>query len=119
VAAQATVTAAMAAMVTAAATTRRKTSRAGGPDRLTVVMYALAAFLAVLALLAWQFRATPSGHTRPLIVLRRVYETRVVETRVGSPAGSSSVTQSVSSSGSAASLAPAPTTRSSSGAPAR
>jgi hypothetical protein len=73
----------------------------------------VAAFLAVLALLAWQMRSAPPPRPRPVIVLRRVYETRVVETVIGPPGGTSSVTQSVSSSGSASSVAAAPTTRTS------
>jgi hypothetical protein len=90
--------------------------RASGPDRLTVVLVSIAAFLLVLALLADQLRSssTPLAR-RPVIVLRRVYETRIVETARGfsaAGAGGTSVTQSVSSSGSAAAPA-APTTRSS------
>jgi hypothetical protein len=62
----------------------------------------VAAFLGMLALLAWQFRATASTSGKPVMVLRRVYETRVIDTVPGS--GASSVTQSVSSSGSAGAL---------------
>jgi hypothetical protein len=47
-----------------------------------------------------------------MIVVRRVYETHVVETVVGAARGGNSVTQSVSSS--AAALPAAPVTRSSS-----
>jgi hypothetical protein len=90
--------------------------RASGPDRLTVVLLSIAAFLMVLALLAGQLRSsgTPLAH-HTVIVLRRVHESRIVETDRGSSAadaGGTSVTQSVSSSGSAAAPA-APTTRSS------
>lgn len=99
-------------MATAAATTKRAGSRSG-PERFTVMMYAIAAFLAVLALLAWQFRATPTVHLRRMVVVRRVYETRVVETVMGSSRIGSSATQSVSSSGSAAPSPAAPATRSS------
>jgi hypothetical protein len=84
---------------------------AAGPDRLTVVMLTLAGFLAVLALMAWQLGAGASVQARPVVTIRRVYETRVVETVVGG-AARSSVTQSTSSSGSAGAPAPA-TTRSS------
>jgi hypothetical protein len=97
-------------MAITAATTERRRARAAGPDRLTVVMLTVAAFLTVLALLTWQLRATPGSRTDPLIVHRRVYETRIVETLVGPARGGSSVTQSVSSSGAAAS-APAAATR--------
>lgn len=89
------------------------------PDRLTVVMFTIAAFLAVLALLAWQVRVTSSGRTHPSIVLRRVYETRVVETLLGSSRGGSSVTRSVSASGSLSALGAAPATRSSQSEPIR
>lgn len=71
-------------------------------------MFALAALLGVLAVLAWQFRATASASGKPVVLLRRVYETRVIET--GSGSGASSVTQSMSSSGGAGAL---PSTRTS------
>lgn len=87
----------------AAATTSR---RAGVPDRLTVVIATVAAFLALLALLAWQFRSTPAVRPRPVVVLRKVYETRVI----GNGSGPSTVSQSGSGSGS---LGGAPATRSS------
>lgn len=98
---------------TAAATTRRPTSPAAGPDRLTVLMLALAALLTVLALLAWQMRSSPAPRAHRMIVLRRVYETRVIETRVGARGASSSFTQSVSSSAPASSIPSAPVSRSS------
>jgi hypothetical protein len=88
----------------AVATTSR--ARRSGPDRLTVAVFTLAAFLGVLALLAWQFRATAAVPGRRVVLVRRVYQTRVVETVPG--AGSSSV--SVSSSGSTGAL---PSTRTS------
>ncbi len=104
----------------ASGSVKRVPQRAGtGPDRLTVVLVALAGFLAVLALLAWQLPAS-AAHTsvRPVIVLRRVYRTTIVETIARASdsnrgAGATAVTQSVSSSGSANAPAPAPTTRSS------
>lgn len=71
-------------------------------------MLALAAFLGVLALLAWQFRMTSGGPTKRVVVVRRVYQTRVITTLPGS--GGSSMSQSVSSSGSAGAL---PATRTS------
>lgn len=97
--------------LTAAAITRRPSS---SPDRLTVVLWALAAFLVVLALLAAQLQST-SAHapTRRTVVIRRIYRTQVIETIVGSSGGNSSVTQSVSSSGSPSVAGPAPTTRTS------
>ena len=87
-----------AAMATAATTRRRGTA---GPDRVTVVLLTLASFLAVLALLAWQLRTSATVGMSPSPVARRVYQTTVVETVVGpSQRSGSSVTQSVSSSGS-------------------
>lgn len=81
-------------------------ARASGPDRLTVLLLTVAAFLGVLALLSSELlSADRAPARRPVIVLRRVHETRVVETVRGSSAasgGGTSVTQSVSSSGSAA-----------------
>ncbi len=92
----------------ATATERPGRRLAAGPDRLSVVLFTLAGFLSVLALLSWQL--TPAGVTRPrrVVAIRRIYEKRVVETIVGR-AGGSSVTQSTSSSGSYGSPAPATT----------
>ena len=109
-------------MATAAATTKAAPSRpaprrpGSGPDRVAVALLALAGFLAVLALLAWQISSSASNlGTRRAMVLRRVYETTVIETIPGSGAGGggSSVTQSVSSSGSSYTSVAAPTTRTS------
>ena len=102
-------------MALEAAAERRPTERrrgAPGPDRLTVVIFSIAALLAVLAVLAAQLRASAShAPARPVIVLRRLYRTTVIETVGGrSGAGGTSVSQSVSSSGSASASA-APTTR--------
>jgi hypothetical protein len=95
------------------ATTSPKPPRSAtaGPDGITVAFLTLAAFLAVLAVLAWQVRSTPARRAHRVVVLRRVYETRVVETVPGR--GTSTVSQSVSSSGAASSLSSTPTTRSS------
>jgi hypothetical protein len=99
--------AATVAMATAATTRRRG---AAGPDRLTVVLLTLASFLAVLALLAWQLRTSAAVPMNPAKVVRRVYQTTIVETVVGpSQRNGPSVTQSVSSSGSSS----APATRAS------
>jgi hypothetical protein len=84
---------------------------AAGPDRITVLLLTLTVFLVILAGLAWQVRSAPTRSVHRMVVLRRVYETRVVETVVGG--GSSSVTQSVSSSGSASAMPAAATTRAS------
>jgi hypothetical protein len=78
-------------------------------DRLTVVLFTVAGFLAVLAILAHQLPAFGRADRRPVPVLRKVYLTTVVETIVGS-GGPTSVTRSVSGSSSEASQ-PAPATR--------
>lgn len=92
----------------------RRGARAGaGPDRVAVALYALAAFLGVLALLASQISAAPGPRPRPVVVLRRVYETRIVESAVGATHAGTPASQSVSSSTSAPAAAAAPTTRSS------
>jgi hypothetical protein len=77
------------------------------------MLLALTVFLVILTVLAWQMRSAPAAPAHRVVVLRRVYETRVVETVVGAPGGASSVTQSESSSGSAAPQLAAPTTRAS------
>jgi hypothetical protein len=84
-----------------------------GPDRVTIYILSLSGFLAVLALMAWQLRSVPTPAPRPVVVVRRIYQTRVVETLVGAAKGAGAVTQSVSSSGSAVPVASAPTTRAS------
>lgn len=89
--------------------------KASGPDRVTVLLLTVAAFLGVLAFLARELEASESAKaTRPVVVIRRVYETRVVTTiRGGSNTGTgTSVSQSSSSSG-PVSAAPAVSTRSS------
>jgi hypothetical protein len=100
-----------AAMATATTSPRRPVTT--GPDRITMLMLTLAAFLAILALLAWQVRAAPARPARHMVVLRRVYETRVVESVIGAARGRSSVTQSVSRATPASSVSTAPTTCSS------
>jgi hypothetical protein len=103
-----------AAMATAAETTSRRASPARGPDGVTVTLLTVAGFLVILALLAWQMRSAPTHPARRVIVMRRIYETRVVETIVGgSRRGGSSITQSVSSSAPTSSLSTSPVTRSS------
>jgi hypothetical protein len=89
--------------------------RASGPDRVTLALVTIAAFLLVLALLARELEASESpAARRHVVVLRKVYETRYVEARAaGQGAGGTSVTQSESSTGSAAPVPAAPTTRSS------
>lgn len=109
----------------AAATTERRPTVAGerplrgrgagrsGLDRGSVFLFSLAAFLVVLALLANDLR--PSASTAPpqrVIVIRRIYRTTIIEKDPGSARGTS-VSQSVSSSGSSNAYAAAPTTRSS------
>ncbi len=78
------------------------------------MLLSVAAFLVVLALLASQFQAAAAAPKPRVMVMRRVYQTRVIETVVGAARSGPSVTQSVSSSGApSASAAAAPVTRTS------
>jgi hypothetical protein len=89
----------------------------GGPDRVTVALCSLAAFLLVLALLGTQLSRAGSSRAaaRRSVLVRRIYRTTVIErvlpAGVGGPAGTS-VAQSVSGSGSG-SLPSTPVTRTS------
>jgi hypothetical protein len=111
-----TVAAATEAAVSGRLSTERPTGRRSGrtgPDRVSVMLFSLAAVLAVLALLAIQIRSGPSQtQARPLVVLRRIYRTTIVETLPG-PGRGTSVSQSASSSGAVQAVSAAPTTRSS------
>jgi hypothetical protein len=88
---------------------------ATGIDRLTVGLFSLTAFLLVLALLATQIPAGAATPRHPVVVVRTIYETTVVETVTGASAApeTPAVTQSVSSTSSGESAAAAPITRSS------
>lgn len=97
----------------AVGTTSSRRGAASGPDRITVLLLTVTVFLVILAALAWQVRSAPARPKQRIVIVRRVYETRVVETVVGAAGGGSSVTQSVSSSGSGSALPAAPTTRTS------
>jgi hypothetical protein len=103
---------------TRARRSHRGTARgADGPDRLTVALLSLAAFLTVLALLAGQFAASAAA-PRPhrVVLVRTVYRTKVIETIAGG-SGQTSVSRSVTGSATGASasagLTAAPTTRTS------
>lgn len=101
-------------MATVATTSpRRATVTAAAADGVAVMLLTMAAFLVIVALLAWQVRSAPAQPRPRVIVLRRVYETRVVETVIGAAGERSTVTQSVSSSAPLASVSTGPTTRSS------
>lgn len=84
-----------------------------GADRLSVVLFSIATFLVVLSLLAWQLKPAAARTTaRHVVLVKRIYTTTIVETVPGP--GATSMSQSVSSSGSAyAATSSAPTTRSS------
>ena len=103
---------------TAAGRPRRGTARgADGPDRLTVALLSLAAFLTVLALLAGQFAASAAA-PRPhrVVLVRTVYRTTVIETIAGGSGGTSvsrSVSGSVTGASAGAGSTAAPTTRTS------
>ena len=92
---------------------RRAAKTAGsGPDRLSVILFSLAAVLVVLTLLAHQLNAGPTTAARRAVLVRRIYRTTIVESVPG-PGSGTSVSQSVSSSGSSVSSLAAPTTRTS------
>ncbi len=91
-----------------------------GPDRVTVALFSLAAFLLVLTLLGAQLGnagATRSAARARAVLVRRVYRTTVVERILpagsGGPSGGTSVTQSESGSGGSLALPAAPVTRTS------
>ena len=87
---------------------------ASGPDRISVLLFSLAAVLVVLTLLTKQLIAdTPAPAAHHQIIVRKIYRTTIIETVPGPGAGTS-VSQSVSSAGSSYAAAPAATTRSSS-----
>jgi hypothetical protein len=96
---------------------RRRGLRArGGPDRLTVWLGALTAFLLVLALLAHGLRtaSAPALTHHRVVLIRKIYRTTVVTAVVGGRGGGTSVTQSSTASGSVpVTGAPAPVTRTS------
>lgn len=105
-----------AAGTVAVATTERpsRPARRGGSDRVTVMLFSLAAFLAVLAVLISQLAITTVAQRRAAVIIRRVYRTTVIETVVGGHTGRTTVSRSTSSSGGPpATPAPAPTTRAS------
>jgi hypothetical protein len=83
-----------------------------GPDRLSVILFSLAAVLVVLALLARQLNTGTTGTARHAVLMRRIYRTTIVETVPG-PGSGTSVSQSVSSSGSGVSGLAVPTSRTS------
>ncbi len=82
-----------------------------GADRLTVFLITAALFLGVLAFLAFQPRASAAPGRHRIVLVRRIEQTTVVETIRDGGSGTS-VSQSVSSSGSGA-VPVAPLTRSS------
>jgi hypothetical protein len=90
----------------------------GGPDRVTVALFSLAAFLLVLALLGTQLSRAGSTHAaaRTSVLVRRVYRTTVVERVLPAGSGGSggtSISQSASGSSAAPPLPAAPVTRTS------
>jgi hypothetical protein len=89
--------------------------KASGPDRVTVLLLTVAAFLGVLAFLARELEASESAKVaRPVVVIRRVYETRVLTTmRGGSSSGTGTSVSQSNSSSAPMSAAPAVSTRSS------
>ena len=87
--------------------------RAGkAADPVTVALLAVAGFLAVLALLSWQLANAPVSRPPRVALVRRVYQTTVVETIPGAKGGST-----ISQSSSSSSLPPVASTRSSGAVP--
>jgi hypothetical protein len=85
----------------------------GGSDRLSVLLFSVAAFLVVFALLVSQLPAAGSAVSRPAPVLRKIIRTTIIETiKGGTGPNGTLVSQSVSGSSSGPSVA-APTTRTS------
>ncbi len=90
-----------------------------GPDRVTVALASVAAFLLVLALLGTQLSVAGSRHASSsrALLIRRIYRTTVVErvlpAGTGGGSGGASVTQSVSGSNSPLTPASLPITRTS------
>jgi len=82
---------------------------------VTVILISAAVFLVVLAFLASHLQPTAKPLAHRMVVVRRIYKTTVVETIRGGGSGTS-VSQSVSSSGSGA-LPTAPVVTRSSTAP--
>ena len=101
--------------------TDARPAQRSGPDRTSLALFSLTAFLLVLALLGTQLRAPRPAVAMPRPVLvRRVYVTTVVEkvpAGVSAPPARSTVTQSATPAPVAA-PAPAVVTRAS-GVPAR
>lgn len=63
---------------------REQTARRAGPDRVAVGLFSLAGFLVVLALLGAQAGGSSRSAAHPrAVLLRRVYDTTVVERVIG------------------------------------
>lgn len=83
------------------------------PDRVSLILFALAGFMAVLAVLCVQLYAVHGHGAKRVLLVRKLYRTTVVETVIGSSTARPSVSQSVSSSPAPVTSSVAPTTRSS------
>lgn len=88
---------------------RPRVGRTGAIDRISVWLFAVGAFLVVLAMLITQLHVAPSKPR--VVVVRRVYRTTVVETVLGQRAGGTTVSRSTTGAGSAPVAPAAPTTR--------
>lgn len=76
---------------------------------MSVMLFSVAAFLVVLAVLISERHTVPTQ--RNVVVIRRVYRTTIIETVVGQRGGGTSVSRSTASSGSVPTPVAAPTTR--------
>ena len=73
---------------------------------MSVALFSIAGFLAVLALLGSQLGPTAAHGARRSVIVRRIYQTTVQERVIGSRGGRASSSSSQSSSSSAAAPLP-------------
>ncbi len=92
---------------------QRQRVRRGAHDRVSVMLFSLAAFLAVFAVLVAELPLSATVPPSHQLLIRRVYRTTVIETVIGARSAPPSVTQSSSSSSPPSVASPAPTTRAS------
>lgn len=76
----------------------------GSVDGVTIVLLALTAFLILLSVLALQLPVTQPRPAHRVVVIRRVYQTTVVDPEGGR--GGTSVTRAISSSGAVGGTSP-------------
>lgn len=97
----------------AAETTERRTRRSVRPDRPSLILFSLAGFMAVLAVMAIQVHRTASTHTSRAVLVRRIYTTTVIETVAAGRGPQRTATVPSSAPPTPLPTPPAPTTRTS------